>query len=579
MKKIKIFLEKVNFFFSKIPQVLKSFKTTEKIIFYSLIIIFLISGSLLYSKISNLYSIEIPIRGGDLTEGIIGSPRFINPILASSNADKDLNILIYSGLLKANPYGKLVNDLAESYTISPDQKIYTFKLKDNLIFHNGKPLTTEDIEFTIKFTQNEIVKSPKRANWDGIEVKRLNDKEIQFILNQPYAPFLENLTLGILPKHIWKNITPEQFAFSSYNIEPIGSGPYKINKITKDKKGSLEKYELIAFDNYASSKVYIEKLIIKFYPTEDNLLDAYSKKLIESINSISPQKIKDIAFPPNGEILSTPLPRIFGLFFNQDENPVFTNKEVREALDSAVNKEQIINEVLATYGITIDSPIPANSIYYSPLNSNENKKIDLAENILIKNGWTKNEEGIYQKITRQNTQTLSFSISTSNIPELKAVAELLKYQWEKIGAKVQLKIFEISDLNQNVIRPRKYDSLLFGEVIGRDMDLFAFWHSSQRNDPGLNISLYANITTDSLLEKIRITSDIEEKKDLFRNFQKEIREDTPAILIYSPNFIYITSKKVKNNVIDQITIPSDRFLDISNWYIKTDKVWKIFANL
>ncbi|MFH0845809.1 MAG: ABC transporter substrate-binding protein [Patescibacteria group bacterium] len=578
MNKIKNILEKLNTIVSKTPLIIKSFNTTEKVIFYLTLTIFLISSGILYNKINTKYSVEIPTAGGSLVEGIIGVPRFINPILASSNADKDLCTLIYSGLLKATPNGKLVPDLAESYEISKDGKTYTFKLKENLIFQDGKPLTTEDIEFTIKATQDEIIKSSKRANWDSVEIKRLNDKEIQFILKQAYAPFLENLTLGILPKHLWGNITSEQFAFSQYNVNPIGSGPYKIDKIKKSADGTTEKYELKSFSGYAHPQAYISKLIIKFYSNEDSLIDAYSKKLIESLNSISPKNINKLTFQKDSEILSTPLPRIFGLFLNQDENPIFTNLEVRKALDKAINKDQLINQVFDTYGVSIDSPIPSNSIYYLPTQTEE-KGLAVAENILKEGGWTKNENGVYQKITKKNSQILSFSISTSNIPELKEMAELLKTRWEEMGAKVQLKIFEIGDLNQNVIRPRKYDSLLFGEVIGRDMDLFAFWHSSQRNDPGLNISLYANITTDNLLEKIRITSDVEEKKTYFKDFQEEIREDKPAIFIYSPDFIYITTKKIKNNIINQITIPSDRFLDVSNWYIKTDKVWKIFSNL
>ncbi len=525
--------------------------------------------------------IEIPTYGGSFTEGIIGSPRFINPILATSNTDKDLCALIYSGLLKATSKGKLIPDLAKSYKISEDGFVYTFVLKDNLFFHDGHPLTTEDIEFTIKTTQNDIIKSSKRANWDGVEIKRLNDKEIQFILTQPYSPFLENLTTGILPKHIWGGISPEQFAFSQFNIEPIGSGPYTINKIKKDSTGILEKYSLKSFKEYSLGKPYISEIIIKLYPDEEILLSEYEGNKVESINSISPEKITLIQDRAGNQILTTPLPRIFGVFFNQDEASVFTNKEVRSALDRAIDREQIIKDVLNNYGIAIDSPVPSKSRYYfedEDIEENNNDRIESAKEILKENGWKLNEDGIWEKINRQATTPLIFSISTADTPELKAVANLLKKRWEEIGAKVNLKIFEIGDLNQNVIRPRKYNSLLFGEVIGRDMDLFAFWHSSQRNDPGLNIAMYANITTDDLLEQIRISANEESKKEKFETFQKEIANDKPAIFLYSPEFIYIVPNKIKDIEIEQITIPSERFLGINKWYIETDKIWKSFSN-
>ena len=560
----------------KISFTINTFTITEKVCFYTLIIIFLISSILLYKKINEKFLVEIPTIGGSLVEGVVGSPRFINPVLATSKADKDLSILIYSGLLKTTPQGDLSNDLAESYDISEDGFVYTVKLKKELEFHDGQKITTEDVEFTINATQNHIIKSPQRANWDGVEIKRLNDREIQFILSQPYSPFLENLTLGILPKHIWEGISPEQFAFSQFNIEPIGSGPYMIKKIKRNSSGILENYLLESFNNYAQGEPYISNLTIKFYSNEEDLIKSFNKGNVEGINSISPNQIQNLKLKKDSEILSTPLPRIFGLFFNQNENPVFTNEEVRIALSRAVNRKQIINEILFGYGINIDSPVPPSSIFYTPNLEEKDKGMDSAKSILKKHGWSINEDGILEKLTRKSTTLLSFSISTANTPELKAIAELLKSKWEELGAQVQLKIYEIGDLNQNIIRPKQYDSILFGKVIGYNMDLFAFWHSSQRNDPGLNISMYTNIDVDNLLEEIRVTNDTKNQKIKYTNFQKEIYKDNPAVFLYSPQFIYVTSKKLKNNIIKQITIPSERFLDINNWYIKTDKVWKIF---
>ncbi|MCK4918499.1 MAG: hypothetical protein KAS02_01815 [Candidatus Pacebacteria bacterium] len=560
----------------KIPKIYNSFSSTEKVFFYIFTIIFSFSFIFLYKNINEKFLVEIPIQGGSIVEGVIGSPRFINPILATSKADEDLSILIYSGLLKATPSGKLIPDLAESYEISEDRYVYTFKLKDDLKFHDGEKLTTKDIEFTINATQNNIIKSPKRANWDGVEIKRLNDKEIQFILPQPYSPFLENLSLGILPEHIWGEISPEQFVFSQFNIEPVGSGPYEIKKIKRNSSETLESYSLKSFNDYALGEPFVTELIIKLYANEEALINAFNNNSVQNINSINPNEIKNLELGSSDEILSTPLPRIFGVFFNQNENPVFTNEEVRIALNRAINRKQIINDVLYNYGVSIDSPIPSNSMFYIPNSDEADKGMDSAKEILKEHGWSLNDDGILEKITNKETSLLSFSISTANTPELKATAELLKLKWEELGAQVQLKIYEIGDLNQNVIRPRDYDSILFGKVIGRDMDLFAFWHSSQRNDPGLNISMYTNITVDNLLEEIRIINNVDEQKIKFEKLQEEIFNDVPAIFIYSPHFIYINSTKIKNNPLNQITIPSQRFLDINNWYIKTDKIWKLF---
>lgn len=561
-------------YLDKIERVIKSFSLTEKVIFWFLTIILSASTATMLYQINKNFLVEVPAKGGSLVEGSIGSPRFINPVLAISNTDRDLAILIYSGLLRATPEGDFIPDLAESYTISDDGLVYTFKIRDDAYFSDNSPVTADDIEFTIRATQDNIIKSPKRANWDGVKIQKNSDKEIQFILKTPYSSFLENATIGILPKHIWGEIAPEEFAFSNFNIEPIGSGPYKITKVSRNSSGVLEKYNLKAFKKFTLGEPYITTLTLRFFPNEEQLINAYKRGAIESINTISPEQTRELE-DKGAKIGRTPLPRIFGVFFNQNENQVFANKEVRIALDKSLDKQKIVDQILSGYGTSIDGPVPPSSKYFY---DTQKKSQDLEEaiNILEKNGWEINDEGIREKTTKKTSTLLSFTISTSDAPELKAVANILKEQWEKLGAQVKINVFEAGDLNQNIIRSRNYDALLFGEVVGRDMDLYAFWHSSQRNDPGLNIAMYANITADKLLEGIRSSHNEDDKISKLNKFQKEISNDTPAIFIYSPDFIYIYPEKIKNFSMNQITAPSERFLNIYNWNIKTDTLWEIF---
>ena len=564
-------------FLEKINNSLKKLRLTEKTFFWFFTGILFFSTLTMLYKINDSFLVEVPTKGGSLTEGIIGTPRFINPLLAVSNADRDLTILLYSGLLKATPEGKLIPDLAKEYNISKDGLIYTFKLKDNLYFHDKKPLTTDDIEFTIKLSQNNIIKSNKKANWDGVTIKKISGKEIQFILKNPYSPFLENMTLGILPKHLWNKIEPEQFAFSKFNIEPIGSGPYKIKKVEKDSSGILKKYVLESFKNYSLGEPYITKLQIKFYPNEEKLISNFKKNNIESISAISSIETKKLSEEEKIRIERSPLPRIFAVFFNQNQNEIFSHAEIRKALNKAIDREKIVNEILNGYGIAINGPIPPSSKYFNQSIPTQKIDVESAIKILEKNHWKLNEEtGIREKKFKKVTIPLKFSISTSNAPELKEAIQIIKESWEKIGAEVTIKIFEIGDLNQNVIRPRNYEALLFGEIIGRDMDLFAFWHSSQRNDPGLNIALYTNITVDKLLEDARSIHNKETRVEKYKKFQEEILNDIPVVFVYSPDFIYIIPEKIKHFSLGQITTSSERFLDIQNWNIKTDKVWKIF---
>ncbi len=569
-------------FLSKIKttslRAIHAFSFTEKIVFYSLLTLFAGSALFMLAKVNEYFTVEVPVSGGSIKEGIVGFPRYINPLLSVTDGGKDLSLLVYSGILKATTDGNLIPDLAESYEISPDGLTYKITLKKNIYFHDNKPITTKDIEFTIKKSIDPILKSPKAPNWQGVAIEVVDDTHINFTLKQPYSPFLENLTLGILPEHIWKNVDSEAFPFSQFNFEPIGSGPYKVDKVKQDNAGLPLYYHFVPFKKHALGKAFINDVYVYFYSNEDKLIKAFEGGEIDHMNSVSPEKVKKLSENKDLNVLRTPLPRTFGLFLNQNEAPVLSNKEVRIALNESINKQEIINNVLFGLGTKSNSPL---SSFVLPIDDSSAQPdsdvlLALATEKLEKAGWKKGADGIYEKKDKKGTQKLAFSISTSNVPELKSVAYLLKDTWEKLGASIEVKVFDLADLNQNVIRQRKYDSLLFGQAVGRDLDLYAFWHSSERNDPGLNVSMYTNSKVDKLLNEIRKSSDKKEKIKLLDAFEKEIQNDIPAIFIYSPDFTYITKQEIKGIALQGIIHPSERFLDIQHWYINTDKIWKIF---
>ncbi len=568
----------MNKFLCQVVYIIRNFSLKEKILFFALTIVFLVSSILALWKINSSYLVNIPADGGTLTEGIIGTPRFINPILAISDADRDMTTLIYSGLMRPDNRGGLIPDLAEKFEISEDGLSYTFTLKPDLVWQDGEHITSDDIVFTIQQAKDPSIKSPKRASWEGVSVERIDDKNIRFVLSKPYTPFLENTTIGILPKHIWKDAMSEQMSFSEFNINPIGSGPYKVKKINRNSSGIVNSYELIPNKKFALDKPHIKTLILHFYPSEKELLSSYQRGDVDSISAITPQTAEKIKRSSSN--LKTPsLPRVFAVFFNQNNAKIFSYKEVRSALNLATDKKKIIDEVLQGFGTQLEYPIPAGT--FGALSIDEEKtsmpNIAEAKALLEKNGWAF-KDNVWQKKEKKEVLRLEFSLATSDAPDLKQTAELLKAMWEEIGVKVNVKIFEIGDLNQNIIRPRKYDSLLFGEIVGRDPDPFVFWHSSQRNDPGLNIALYANIKVDNLLEQARISTNEDVRRKEYEEFQKELIKDIPAVFLFSPKFIYLMPNNLRGTEqIESITVPSERFSQIYKWYVKTDKVWKIFA--
>lgn len=562
-------------FIEKIEKVVEKMSLSEKIFFYLFSIILGISGIIILFNVNNSFLTEVPAFGGSFTEGLVGSPRFINPVLAISDTDKSLVSLVYSGLLKNSEKGELEADLASSYEILEGGLVYDFFIKDNAYFHDGKKVTADDVVFTVQKVLDPVIKSPKATNWSGVEVQKISDSEVKFILKKPYASFLYTLTLGILPKHIWENASSEEFPFSEFNINPTGSGPYKIEKVSRNSGGVLTSMALSSWKKYALGRPKIKTISFKFFQNETELVKALEAKSIDSAAGLSQATAIRLINEKNTSVMKNSLPRVFGVFLNQNVAPVFLNKEVREALDMATPKNKIVNEAIYGLGEVLNGPTPA-SIETDAVKAEGN--IEAAKAHLLENGWKENNDGILEKKTKTGTTIFSFSISTSDTPELKKTAEILQESWSKLGAAISVKIFESGDLSQNVIKPRKYDALLFGEVIGEESDLYPFWHSSERNDPGLNVSLYANIKVDAMLEEIQketSKSEIAAKKIVLL---EEIKNDVPAIFLFSPYSLYAPAENVKNILLKDVSSQNERFLSVNKWFIETDKVWEFFSN-
>jgi peptide/nickel transport system substrate-binding protein len=523
----------------------------------------------LFSEVSNRFTVEVPARGGTYSEALVGTPRFINPILALSDVDRDMVALVYSGLMRGTPDGGIATDLAASYTISDDQRTYTFTIRDDAHFHDGQPVTADDVAFSITLAQNPALKSPKRANWEGVIVDVVDPHTISFTLKEPYAPFLENTRLGILPKHLWNDVKVEEVPFSKLNIEPVGAGPYSVEKLVTSSGGIPTAMSLTAFSDGVRVP-YITHMNISFFTDTESLTSALEGDPLLAAHSVSPNTLT------NHTTHEAVLGRVFAVFFNQNQNDLFANKAVRTALDQSLDKNAIIATLIGGYGTALAGPLPPEVTSTVAPESTERDFIAEARATLVSDGWVLNESGVFEKTVKKVTRRLAFTLTTGTAPELKGAAELVAERWRALGADVTTQFQDAADLQQDSIRPRKYDALLFGEVIGREMDLFAFWDSSQRNDPGLNIALYTNATVDKLLKEARTNPDIDARHEAARNAATIIGDEVAAVFLYSPHFAYVTQKKLLGLTLGTIVTPSDRFLSVSDWYLETERVWPFF---
>ena len=581
---------------SMLESLLARFSPAERLLLYVFIIIMTASTFVMLGSINQSVSVSLPARGGSLTEGAVGPARFINPLLTLSQPDEDLSALVYSGLMRTLPDGTMIPDLAQNYNVSSDGTTYTFTIRPTATFHDGTPVTAEDVIFTVKQAQNSAIKSPRKADWAGVAVSSPDTHTVVFTLSHTYAPFIGNTTLGILPKHLWQNVSEEEFPFSPLNTHPIGSGPYKVGRLVTDSTGGATRYELTSFDAFALGAPYITTITFLFYPDTTTMRKAFEAHTLDTIAGVSPGDLSLIT-RTDSHVVSSVLPRVFGVFFNQGHNSALTDPSVRKALNDAVDKTAIVNSVLGGHGVVLDGPIPTRLLDESvpsdvkSLESTgdaaphattttilEKAIASYAQNArttLENGGWVFNTgSGLWEKNRRQ----LSITLATADEPELVKTANLVADSWKAAGIKSIVRIYPISELNTNVIRPRDYDAILFGEVVGPALDLYAFWHSSQRNNPGLNLAMYANETTDTLLSTARATTDKNLRNQLYKQFATDIRNDQPAIFLYSPDFLYIVPESIKGVTLGALTSPADRYSTVYEWYTQTQRVWSIFAD-
>jgi len=503
------------------------------------------------------------MHGGTLTEGVVGSPRFPNPLLANTDSDRDLVALTYAGLMGHAADGSLIPVLAESYTVSDDGTIYTFTLRQNAQFSDGTPVTADDIVYTVHKAQDSALKSPVYASWANTNVEALDARTVRFTLPKAYAPFLEDATLGILPKHVWQDVSDDEFAFAPSIEMPIGAGPFMASSVSRDAGGTITGYTLSAFPQYVLGEPYLSRIHLKFYSAPDDLAKAYADGEVKSAYSIA-----------TGDVRSAPYARIIGVFFNADKDAALGDLDVRKALSLAIDRTTISKDLLGGYATALAGPLPEGSgVPPLPLPSDASRVMQ-AKDALSNAG--------YSFATSTNTwskdgEDLKMTLVTSDVPELKTVATQVQKDWEALGIPTELELHTPSELTQSVIRPRAYSALLFGEVVGTTPDLYAFWSSEERSDPGLNIADYSDKDVDVLLSSLRSEQDPAKRNSLRSQVQEKIAADYPAAFLYTPDFLYDLDPNIHGVSLSQVSAPSDRFWGVENWYRYTEHVWPALA--
>lgn len=576
----------------------------ERLVMRLSFFVFIISLTILGARTYISHLQIIPAHGGEYIEGVLGAPKYINPLYSSfSDVDGDITSLVFSSLFKRDENGHLVNDLAESYDVSQDNKIYTFKIKSEVKWHNNNQLKADDILFTFNAIKDGRYNSPLKASFVGVEVDKIDDVTIRFVLVEPYAAFLDLLTFGVLPQDIWSQIPPTSAGLADLNLKPIGSGSYKFKSLVKDKNGNIKAYTLVVNEDYYGKIPFIDTLVFRPFVNPEEAVRSLNEDNIDGISYLSKYFEKDLVARDSLNLYKINLPQLTAIFFNKEKNKLLTDKKIRQALAFAIDKNNIIKDILKEDARIIDGPILPDSFAYNTENkkykfSQEEAKtllhdikweeVSISEDDLVKAEEEVNSEdekirknaeqivlmgaGTWRK---KDDQFLIVNLTTVESEENLQIIRAIKGYWENIGVKTQIEIIPTNKIQTDILRPRNFQALFYGQIVGADPDSYAFWHSSQIKESGLNIANYSNKEVDALLEDARVINDTEQRKEKYLKFQDIITEELPAIFLYSPVYTYVQDKKIKGFNIKNILVPHDRFNNIDDWYIKTDKkiIW------
>lgn len=555
-------------------EILKQYTSwREKVLLLSLAAILIGSASFTIVGFINRNTELTPQAGGTYTEAAVGQPRHINPILAGSNdLDADISNLVFSSLFTLSSDLELQGDLAQGYTISEDGLIYTVTLRDGITWHDGEPFTSEDVVFTIRSIQTPDYDSPLENSFQGVAIEAPAPNTVVFTLKQPYAPFLNNLTVGIVPKHVWEQIPPVNAALAEQMLKPIGTGPFRFAEIvTRRKTGEITTMRLTRNEDYYGARPYLDEFILTFFATPEEALAALTSNNADGVSFLPQSQVSSIESRGSLEVRSMILPQYFALFLNPIANPRLSDAGIRAALALATNRQDIINEALNGQAVTLNAPIPPGLFTFEGEVDGPSYNPDVARQNLEEAGWKdEDSDGIREK----DGERLEIVITTTDWPEYVRTAEIIQQQWGEIGIGVTIQNFGAGAIQQTIVGPRDYEVLLYGEVLSSDPDPYPFWHSTQTRNPGLNLSLLRDQEIDRLLEEARKTLNYDERRQKYIEFQQRFLDLNPAIILYQPYYLFAQQDDVRGFGMTHGNLPVSRLNDIENWHVNVKRVWK-----
>ncbi len=507
----------------------------------------------------------VPAYGGTYVEGVTGSPRYFDPVLASSDIDQDVVRLVFSGLTRFDHDGRVVGDLA-SYRVTDDGKVWTFTIRDDARWQDGTPVTAADVIYTTSLLQDPAYAGPYLGAFRGVRVESAGDRVVRFTLPDAYGAFGANTTVPLLPEHLLGRISYAELAAVAFNQRPVGSGPFRV--VSSDAR----QVTLARNDDYYGvrperARPYLDRIVLRSYPGPSEALTALARGEVDGVGGLSAGDAERARTLKGVSLYSFPTNDFVALFLNvRPEKQAFRETVVRQAIATAIDKGRVLDVALDGRGRVADQMVPPTSWAYVKDLPRFERSYDAARAMLDAAGW---KDGDGDGIRDKGGVKLAFELATSDEPARAAAAAQIKSDLGQIGIDVRVRAVPFAELVQVIVPPRAFDALLIGVAGSGDPEPYALFHSSEIPSPGSNLSGYFTLPMDRALEAARRTSDEAKRLELLRPVFEAIATEQPVIFLYFADYLYAQSTKVQGLRVMPITAPSARLWNVADWYVKT----------
>jgi peptide/nickel transport system substrate-binding protein len=508
-----------------------------------------------------------PVSGGTLAVGMVDQISTINPLYATTDAEKAVSGLVYPGLLSYDANGKLRGELAASWQADENGLNYTIKLRPDLVWSDGAKISADDVLTTVNLLKNTAVGSPLGQNWRAISVAKIDPLTVKFTLKRAYNSFPFLLTTGLLPAHVLGKIAPGDVRnFIGSNLAKImGAGAFKFNSAENSDQLTLYRFRPNA--KYWRGAARVSTLTVRTYKAAAALARGFKSGEINVASGLNQAAAAEIN--PK-QLTQTTLGDGVFAFFNTGSG-LTSDAGLREALRLGLDRPKLRQNLVAKTNLTTpaDLETPLARGILPAVDALEQPKFDAkaAAAKLDKLGWT-----IHGKTRQKDGQDLKINMATVAGTDYARAAELIAEQWRQLGITVELNQIAPGDLQQSTLAPRAYDVLVYQLHLGSDPDVYAFWHSSQATANGLNLSNYRSSYADIFLSTARSRTSSDLTAARYTDFAQTWLDDAPAIALYQPNYYTAGASDVRGQTATVLADPSERFVSVQTWTARVDMV-------